>query len=79
MKNTGKNNLVSQSLLRTFIQIKMLKMKTISQEISELKEPTTPEQWLQVLDVMKRAGFETRGEEALKYAVDNKINVKFKK
>ena len=54
-------------------------MKTISQEISELKEPTTLKECLKVLDVMKRAAFKTRGEEALKYAIDNKINVKLKK
>jgi hypothetical protein len=54
-------------------------MKTIGQEIIELKEPTTPKEWLEVLDVMKRAGFKTRGEEALKYAIDNKIKVKFQK
>jgi hypothetical protein len=47
-------------------------MKTISQEIMELKEPKTPEQWLKVLDVMKRAGFETRGEEYLKQVIKNK-------
>ena len=50
----------------------------IGKEIIALKEPKTPKQWLEVLEVMKRAGFETRGEEALKYAIDNKIKVKLK-
>ena len=50
----------------------------IGKEIAALKEPKTPKQWLEVLEVMKKAGFKTYGEEGLKYAIDNKIKVNLK-
>jgi hypothetical protein len=50
----------------------------IGKEIVALREPKTPKQWLEVLEVMKKAGFKTYGEEGLKYAIDNKIKVKLK-
>jgi hypothetical protein len=37
----------------------------IIKELMSLQEPKTPKQWLKVLQVMKKAGFKTWGEENL--------------